>query len=139
MTATGEAFTVNLGPLVAPMPYRASAPVPLREGERAVSSEILPRKTKVRGYDQKTYDLPATVWAWRVSAIRSADGRVYSRLEAMTQDYGRTPAGEVVGYFTELRGHAADAVARIAPGVNAAAVRAYRAALAQADAPAALF
>lgn len=139
MSATGETFALDLGPYFGVVPYRASAPVLLREGERAVSSTILPRKTKIHGYDQKDYGLPATVRAWRVSAIRTNEGTTYSRVEAMTQDHGRTPDGEVIGYFSEMRGHAADAVQRIAPGVAAAALRAYQFALAQDTAPTALF
>lgn len=120
----GEKFTLTLNDLFQNVPYRASAPVPLATGESVVSTEIVPRKTVISKADQEAYDLPATVLAWRVSAIKHANGEFSARIEPMVKDYGRAPGGEVVAYFQDARG-VADAIDRIAPSVSKIAIQAY--------------
>ena len=124
----GDAFIIDLGAMFGKVPYRASEPVQVSDGYKVLSSEIIVRTVKVTKQDAKDYGLPDTIHAWRVSAIKNEQGDIYSQVEAMTEDHGRTPQGEVVGYFTKLSGHASDAVNRIAPPIQKAALKAYEAA-----------
>jgi len=121
----GDKFTVDIGSMFGNVPYRASAPVAAPEGGEVLSSKIIVKKTPITKDDRQDFGDQKNVFAWRVSAIKNKDGGIFAKVEAMTQDHGRTPDGEVVGYFTDVRGHALDALGRIAPSISRAAQQAY--------------
>lgn len=121
----GERFQINMNSMMGAVRFRASAPVQMPQGARLLVSEILVREDKFSKIDADTYGLPRKVPAWRLSVVENESGEPYSMIEAMGDNHGRTPDGEVVAYFTEIRGHALDALDRSAPVVAKAARRLY--------------
>lgn len=109
------------------VPYRASAPVKA-DGAEVLSSRVITTKTKLTKADAQKLGLPkdkGTVYAWRVSVLRG-DGGAYPVIEAMAEDNGRTPDGEVQAHFRPVEN--GDAVQRIAPAVAKAALQDWQAA-----------
>lgn len=100
--------------------------VMLRVGETLVSSRVIAKTVRISKCDAETYDLPRLVRAWRVSVIATAHGALFSRFEAVTTEYGYLGPGPVQAHFSEIRSHAADALARIAPTIDTAARVAWR-------------
>lgn len=120
---TGERFVVPLPKMFGgDTAYRANAAASAPAGSRVVSSEIIVKKIPIKKRDQKEYGLPEAVYAWRVSVIENEDGSRYSQVEAMTRDYGRTPGGEIVGYFDPVD---SEAISSIAPSIDKAAFAAF--------------
>jgi hypothetical protein len=114
-----QRFTVSI-PLLGDVPYRASKPVDADGGE-VVSSRVITTKTKLTKAQAQSLGLPADkgqVFAWRVSVVRG-DGGVYSAIEVMAQDHGRSPDGEVLAHFKPV--DTPEAVERVAPAVMKAA------------------
>lgn len=130
-TATGDdgraRFTVSI-PVFGDVPYRASAPVDAGDGH-VVSSRVITTRTKLTAANAQSLGLPkdkGTVYAWRVSVIRRADGDAHSVIEAMAADHGRSPDGEVLARFKPVEN--AESVGRIAPAVAKVAMMDWEAA-----------
>jgi hypothetical protein len=130
-TATGDdgraRFTVSI-PVFGDVPYRASAPVDAGDGQ-VVSSRVITTRTKLTAANAQSLGLPkdkGTVYAWRVSVIRRADGAAHSVIEAMAADHGRSPDGEVLARFKPVEN--AESVGRIAPAVAKVAMMDWEAA-----------
>ena len=121
-----EPFEIDLGSMFGKMKYRPQNIPDIPDGHALVDSSVVVRKTAIRKSDSESYNLPRTVFAWRVSSVLNRDGSPYSMIEAMTSDFGRTENGEVKAYFTKLDSHAADALGRIAPSVESKAVHMFQ-------------
>lgn len=122
-----ERFTLSIE-MFGDVPYRASKPVDAGSGE-VVSSRVITTKTKLTAANAQALGLPkdkGTVYAWRVSVIRRADGAAHSVIEAMATDNGRSPDGEVLAHFKEVENP--EAMERIAPAIANAALSDWRAA-----------
>ena len=130
-----ERFTLSIE-MFGDVPYRASKPVDAGSGD-VVSSRVITTKTKLTAANAQALGLPkdkGTVYAWRVSVIRRANGETYAVIEAMATDNGRSPDGEVLAHFKEVENP--EAMERIAPAIVKAAMADWQAAQSQ-QAPAA--
>lgn len=130
-----ERFTLSIE-MFGDVPYRASKPVDAGSGT-VVSSRVITAKTKLTAANAERLGLPkdkGTVYAWRVSVIRRANGETYAVIEAMATDNGRSPDGEVLAHFKEVENP--EAMERIAPAIVKAAMADWQAAQSQ-QAPAA--
>lgn len=122
-----ERFTLSIE-MFGDVPYIASKPVDAGSGE-VVSSRVITTKTKLTAANAQALGLPkdkGTVYAWRVSVIRRANGETHSVIEAMATDNGRSPDGEVLAHFKEVENP--EAMERIAPAIANAALADWRAA-----------
>jgi len=122
-----QRFVISI-PLFGDLPYRASGPLMAEEGE-VVSSRIITTKTILSKNNARALGLPddkKEVYAWRVSVVRVSDTQFGSVIEAMEKDHGRSPDGEVIGYFKRVENQ--EAVDRIAPAIARAALSDWQAA-----------
>lgn len=122
-----ERFTLSIE-MFGDVPYIASKPVDAGSGE-VVSSRVITTKTKLTAANAQALGLPkdkGTLYAWRVSVIRRANGETHSVIEAMATDNGRSPDGEVLAHFKEVENP--EAMERIAPAIANAALADWRAA-----------
>lgn len=124
-TASADAFTVSI-PLFGDFPYRASQPYRPESGE-VVSSRVITTNTKASKRDTDALGISPrkAIYAWRVSVVRNDGGQFSSAIEVMEKDHGRTPAGEVIAYFTPVADQ--EAVARIAPAIAKSALKDWQA------------
>lgn len=117
--ALRQRFTLSI-PMFGDVPYRASAPVDAG-GAEVLSSRVMVTSTKLTKHDAEVLGLSPDkkkVYAWRVSVVRGPYG-VYSIIEAMDADYGRSSDGEVLARFKEVSN--VEHVERLAPAVARAA------------------
>lgn len=109
-------------------PFVPSGPLMVAEGQSIVSSQVIVTNTAVSKKDVANYKLPERVNAWRVSVVEHADNTFSSVVEVMNGDHG-VVNGKVVANFEIIDSYAHDALERIAPTINRAAISAYEQAL----------